>query len=256
VHACGDVAVSTSIVDSTVETSGSLLAPTATVLSSHIAAAQKILAQHVGSEKSKGCRLVIGDDPIVKRKAAALKEQIQRLKDHAERLKNAETRQRKALAAAELAMGKAVQFQDKTLVEIRRLEEEETTTGHSPSCKAHIEALRQAVDEVDRKVEKLFRVQDALKASLVHIVDRRTQCAHDLAELQEDAQALMQWAKSKRDRPEIVVQGVMAAGTVVVGTQSSWKVADSVKAVRVVEKSVEDPATGLFQKKIGFSSLS
>uniref|UniRef100_A0A832A0Y7 DUF342 domain-containing protein n=1 Tax=Desulfacinum infernum TaxID=35837 RepID=A0A832A0Y7_9BACT len=256
VRACGDVAVSTSIVDSTVETSGSLLAPTATVLSSHIAAAQKILVQHVGSEKSKGCRLVIGDDPIVKRKSAALKERIQRLKDHAERLKNAETRQRKALAAAELAMGKAVQFQDKTLVEIRRLEEQQTATGESPSRKARVEALRQAVDEADRKVEKLFRVQDALKASLAHLVDRRTQCARDLAELQEDVQALMQWAKSKRDRPEIVVQGVMAAGTVVVGTQSSWKATDSVKAVRVVEKSVEDPHTGLSQKKIGFSPLS
>lgn len=256
VRACGDVVVSTSIVDSTIETSGSLLAPTATVLSSQVAASQKIVVQHLGSEKSKGCRLVIGDDPIVKRKSAALKERIQRLKDHAQRLKNAETRQRKALAAVELAMGKAVQFQDKTLLEIRRLEEQQSGTAESPSLKAQVEALRQAVHETDLKVEKLFQVQDALKASLNHIMDRRMQCARDLAELEEDVRALLQWAKSKPDRPEITVHGVMAAGTVVVGTESSWKVADSVKAVRVVEKSVEDPQTGLTQKKIGLSSLS
>ncbi|MEJ5363680.1 MAG: flagellar assembly protein A [Desulfosoma sp.] len=256
VRACGDVAVSTSVVDSTIETSGSFLAPTATVLSSHVAASQKILVQHVGSEKSKACRIVIGDDPIVRRKSAALRDRIQRLKDHAQRLKNAETRQRKALANAELATGKAVQFQDKTLLEIRRLEEQETGTAQSPSMKAHVEALRQAVHETDLKVEKLFQVQDALKASLKHIVDRRVQCARDLAELEEDLRALMQWATSKRDRPEVTVQGVMAAGTVIVGTQSSWKVADSVRAVRVVEKSVEDPQTGLTQKKISFSPLS
>lgn len=256
VRACGDVAVSASIVDSTIETSGSLLAPTATVLSSSISASQKILVQHVGSEKSKGCRLVIGEDPIVKRKSAALRDKIQRLKAHAQRLKDAESRQRRAFSAVELAIGKTVQFQDKTLVEIRRLESRESAAVESPEMRARVEGLRQAVQEADQKVERLFRVQDALKASCARLVDRQTQCSRDLAELEEELRAVLQWAASKQDRPYVAIQGVMAAGTVVVGTESSWKAVESLKAVRVTEKSVEDPRTGLFQKKIVFSPLT
>lgn len=256
VRACGDVAVSTSIVDSTIETSGSLLAPTATVLSSHVSASQRIVVLNAGSEKSKGCRLGIGEDPILKRKSAALRERIQRLKDHGQRLKNAGSRQRKALSAVELAMGRTVQFQDRTLVEIRRLEEQETGPAESALLKVRVEALRQAVQEADQRVERLFRAQDALKASLARLVDRRTQCARDLAALEEDVRALIQWAASKRDRPQITVHGVMAPGTVIIGTESSWKALDSLRAVRVVEKSVEDPQTGLTQKKISFSPLS
>ncbi len=256
VRACGDVAVSSSIVDSVIETSGALLAPTATVLSSHIAASQKIIVQHVGSEKSKGCRLVIGEDPILKRKTDALRERIQHLKDHAQRLKNVESRQRKALSAVELAIGKTVQFQDRNLLEIRRLEEEKANAAERASVKARIEALQLAVQEADQKVEKLFRVQDALKASLTRLVDRRAQCARDLADLEEELRALLQWAASKRDRPQITIYGAMAAGTVIVGTESSWKAVDSLKAVRLVEKSVEDPQTGVHQKKISCSPLS
>lgn len=256
VRACGDVAVSTSIVDSVIETSGALLAPTATVLSSHIGASQKIILQHVGSEKSKGCRLVIGEDPILKRKTGVLRKKIQHLKDHAQRLKNVESRQRKALSAVELTIGKTVQFQDRTLLEIRRLEEEKASAGERTSEKARIETLRQAVHEAEQKVEKLFHVQDAIKASIARLVDRRAQCAQDLAELEENMRALLQWARSKRDRPQVTILGAMAAGTVVVGTESSWKAVDSLKAMQLVEKSVEDPHTGLYQKKITPSPLS
>ncbi len=255
VEACGDVAIATSIVDSTIETSGSLLAPTTTVLSSQVTASGKMLLLHVGSEKSKSCRLVMGEDPILKRKLNSLRDRMQYLKDRALRYKNAESRQRKALSGIELAIGKVVQFQDRTLLEIRRLEEQGALESDAESFHVRVEDLREAISDAEQKVEKLFQVQDAVKSSLVRLIDRRTQCARDLAELQEETQALMQWARMKKDRPEIIVQGVVAAGTVIVGTESSWKAMESVQAVRFVEKSVEDPHTGTTRKKVTLSGL-
>ncbi|ROQ93273.1 DUF342 domain-containing protein [Desulfosoma caldarium] len=255
VCACGDVAVSSSIVDSTVETSESLLAPTATVLSSQITAAGKMLLLHVGSEKSKACRLVVGEDPILKRKLSSLRDRMQKLKDRTLRFKNVETRQRKALSRTELAIGKMVQFQDRTLLEIRKLEEDGVAVK-SASTRAHLENLHKAIQDTEPKVEKLFQVQDALKSSLVRVVDRRTQCARDLADLEEEVQGLMQWAKMKKDRPEIRVGGTVAAGTVIIAPESSWKAVESVQAVRILEKSIEDPQTGVVKKKVILSGLS
>lgn len=256
VQASGDVAVSTSIVDSTIETSGSLLAPTASVLSSNITAANKIHVLHVGSEKSRACRLIVGEDPVLKRKLSLLRERMQRLKDWSQRLKNAEIRQRKALSALELAVGKKVQFQDKTLSKIRKLEEQEAKDSEKAAILAQIETLRKEVTEADQEVERLFRAQDAVKASLLRLVERRTQCARDLADLEEEVRGLLQWSKMKQDRPEVVVRGVIAPGTIVIGTESSWKAVEQLQAVRIVEKSVEDPHTGLWKKKIILSGLS
>ncbi|MGQ9794928.1 flagellar assembly protein A [Desulfosoma sp.] len=255
VRACGDVAVSSSIVDCTLETSGSLLAPTATVLSSQITAAAKMFLLHVGSEKSKACRLVMGEDPILKRRLSGLRDRMQHLKNRGLRFKKAETRQRKVLNDIELAIGRTVQFQDRTLLEIRKLEEDRAAV-ESPSAQAQLENLQKAIQDAEQKVEKLFQVQDALKSSLRRLVDRCSQCARDLADLEEEVRGLTQWAKMKKERPEITVEGVVAAGTVIIGPESSWKAVESLHAVRFTEKSIEDPQTGVVKKKLSLSGLS
>ncbi|MBC7360363.1 MAG: DUF342 domain-containing protein [Desulfacinum sp.] len=252
VRAAGDVVVESSVVDSVIETSGSFYASSGSILSSDIVAFECIDALNIGSEKSRGCRLTIGEDPIFEEKLGVLRDQLAGFKKKSERLRNAESRLREAVDKVELQIGIVVQRQDQMNAELRQLEEMLSANPDSPDTVLEEEkrSLQKEMTEAEEALEALFAKVETIKKKIKRLRERQNELRGLYANHHEEYQALVEWMKARAANPCIKVRGNIAAGSTIKAPASQWKLPETLGRSLIREMSVKDPVRGVSVKRL------
>ncbi|SMC16382.1 hypothetical protein SAMN02746041_00057 [Desulfacinum hydrothermale DSM 13146] len=247
IRAAGDVVVESSVVDSVIETSGACYA--GDVLSSDITAFEGIEALNAGSEKSRGCRLTIGHDPLSEEKLKHLRGLLEGLKKRSERLQRAESRLRQTLGKVELQMGAVVQRQDKMNGELRQLEAM-LQANPDPALEEEKRGLQEQMVEAEAVVEQLFGTMEGVKEKIKELRQKRNELHRQHEGYREEYQHLVEWMKARPRTASIKVRGQIAAGSIVQSPTCQWKLPETLGRCLIREKPVKDAARGVTVRKL------
>jgi hypothetical protein len=229
----GDVIVEREIIDSRVESRGSVIAqPAGKIIASRILATKGMTVTQIGSPASKPCVLTVGVDSRHETLIKNLQEQVAAKEGERKRLK----------ASIEVLDEGSSQLQEEI---VRRTQVRDRASIEQRSCQKRVEARKKKDDllqlaQVQREMEKLEEKEKSAEETLRQLTEKQNQFSEKVAALQSkmdetenallDLQDEVARTVDEFQRKEIGPIRVMEeifAGTVLEGCHSKLKVKEN-----------------------------
>lgn len=259
IESLGDVVVEKGIVDSRVVTTGKCVATHATILASTISAKMGIEAAQIGSYRSGPCTVIFGVDHVAQKEIALRRADISRLEKERADVAVEVRKMRDQYEKIERTSGELVQVQDRSIMEQRALSEElqkwnEAGNQDAASTAQNaLDELAAAMKSRDAELDTLLDQQDAMRESIAACQAKMREITKAVQGMKEEIAAFAAWSQDLPERPCIKVSGLITAGTVLKGPNTSAILRNDVKAVLVKEVIVspeESSSASGFKMKI------
>ena len=243
----GDVIAEKDIIGSEILASGACKVVRGKIISSMITAKQGIVAQDIGTQISKPCRLKAGAQDHIEKEVKGIHHALSRRRERLEELRS----RRQALEQEELEthreMAELAQVQDRAMVEQRSLREE-TEDLRKKGKKEQLVQAENRVKELDAKIKtadeatnRLFDKQDQLLQDKTDIQKRIKNMEGEIEELNAEKQAIVEYARKQKRVPVVKAIGSILADTIISGAHSSMVLERTVRNVSVREVKITDP---------------
>ena len=243
--AWGDVIVESEVLDSKIETNGTLIVtPAGRILASQVMARKGVAAAQIGSETSKPCTLTIGVDSNVKKVIKTLKEEISKKEEEKKKVEhNLERISSASLPLSENIL-KWTHSKDQTISEQSSLKEklEELKQENNPA------RLAQAKWTLKNIEHKLMSTEDTLKKLLDQqdqLIQTSSALQSTVQELDSAIQGLRGEIRAKleesqlKDKPTVKVTKAIYDGTTVEGLHSTLVLRESLPDTLIREEKVK-----------------
>jgi uncharacterized protein (DUF342 family) len=243
----GDVIAEKDIIGSEILASGACKALKGKIISSIITAKQGIVAQDIGTQISKPCRLKAGTEDHIEKEVKGIHNAISRRQERLEELRSREQDLEQEEGETHREIAELAQVQDRAMVEQRSLREE----AEDLKKKGKKEQLVQAenrVKELDMKIKtadeamnRLFNRQDQVLADKTDIQNGIKNMEEEIEELNAEKQAIVEYARKQKRVPVVKAIGSILADTIISGAHSSTVLEKTVQNVSVREVKITDP---------------
>ncbi|MCG8687607.1 MAG: FapA family protein [Desulfobacterales bacterium] len=234
----GNLTVDKEIVDSRIETSGSVTIPNGEVISSKIKCNKGLVTRHLGTDKSVPNVVTLGVDAFTtkelkairkkiaagEQKAIKFREKIESLKKDTSNLRQATTRLAHELDRARdegLALQKKQQ-------ELKKDTKKSVFKSQIQSNNALFARLDKDLNRYFDRIEKNESLKKTLTAELEQLEDR-------LEDLRYEMDSFNEWLEENPGVPEAVVAGRISPGTVVKGRRATREITEMIANVKVKE---------------------
>ena len=243
--AWGDVIVESEVLDSKIETNGTLIVtPSGRILASQVMARKGVAAAQIGSETSKPCTLTLGVDSNAKKAVKALKEEISKKEEEKKRVEhNLERISSASLPLSENIL-KWTHSKDQTISEQSSLKEklEELKQENNPA------RLAQAKWTLKNIEHKLMSTEDTLKKlrdQQDQLIQTTSALQSTVQELDSAIQGLQGEIRAKleegqlKEKPTVKVTKAIYDGTTVEGRHSTLVLKESLPDTLIREEKVK-----------------
>jgi predicted Zn finger-like uncharacterized protein len=241
IEAYGDVIVEKELIDSKIDTSGACIVNSGPILSSTVAAKKGIRAITIGSEISKPCNLMVGEDERIKKEIDMIKEavllKIQDRKKLRSRLEEIKDEPEKI----ERQISEMAQVQDKIMVRKRNIEKqikELKETGNKTRVEDAEAELKMLVSEMkigEENLDKLFNKQEQITEEIPDIQKKITDAKSEIKEMKYKISEISEWSAREKGIPEVRVKNIIFVDTTINGFYSSLKLTKDYKCVLIKE---------------------
>lgn len=241
IEAYGDVIVEKELIDSKIDTSGACIVNSGPILSSTVAAKKGIRAITIGSEISKPCNLMVGEDERIKKEIDMIKEavllKIQDRKKLRSRLEEIKDEPEKI----ERQISEMAQVQDKIMVRKRNIEKqikELKETGNKTRVEDAEAELKMLVSEMkigEENLDKLFNKQEQITEEIPDIQKKITDAKAEIKEMKYKISEISEWSAREKGIPEVRVKNIIFVDTTINGFYSSLKLTKDYKCVLIKE---------------------
>lgn len=241
IECLGDIVAEKGIVDSKILTAGKCLAPRGTVLSSSISAKMGLEAAQVGSYRSGPCTVMFGVDIAAQREIELRRESIGQLEKERGEMAAQIRNSRDKYARIEKSAGELAQLQDRCVREQRALSDElkswkEAGNREEASrVESAINDLTLRMKSKDVELDMLLDQQDALRANVSAWQARIREITKEVHGLKEEIAAFANWSQNQKEKPYVKVFGLLTAGTMIKGQNTSTVLRSDGKGVLVKE---------------------
>jgi len=243
--AWGDVIVESEVLDSKIETNGTLIVtPAGRILASQVMARKGVAAAQIGSETSKPCALTIGVDSNVKKVVKALKEEISKKEEEKKKVENNIERISSASIQLSESILKWTHSKDQTISEQSSIKEKlgELKQENNPT------RLAQARWNLQNIEHKLTSTEDTLKKlrdQQDQVMQTTSALQSTVQELNSAIQGLRSEIRSKleggqlKEKPTVKVTKAIYDGTTVEGLHSTLVLKESLPDTLIREEKVK-----------------
>jgi predicted Zn finger-like uncharacterized protein len=241
IEANGNVVVEKELIDSKVDTSGACIVNSGPILSSTVAAKKGIRANSIGSEISKPCNLMVGEDERIKKEIDMIKEAVllkiqdrKKLRSRLEEIKDEPEKIERQIA--EMA-----QEQDKIMVRKRKIEKqikELKDTGNKTRVEDAEAELKMLVSEMkigEENLDQLFNKQEQITEEIPDIQKKITDAKSEIREMKYKISEIVEWSAREKGIPEVRVKDIIFGDTTINGFYSSLKLTQDYKCVLIKE---------------------
>jgi hypothetical protein len=241
IEAYGDVVLEKEIIDSKVDTSGACIVNRGPILSSTVGARKGIRAVSIGSEISKPCNLMVGEDERIKNEIDRLKEAVLlKIQDH-KKLKRRLEEIKDEPKKIEKQIAEMAQVQDKRMVRKRNIEErikELKETGNKArieDAEADLKILVSELETGEKNLENLFNKQDRIIEEIPDIQKKIKDTKSEIKEMKFKISEIIEWSEREKGIPEVRVKDIIFADTTINGFYSSRQLTRDYKSVLIKE---------------------
>jgi len=241
IEAYGDVVVEKELIDSKIDTSGACIVNKGPVLSSTVGAKKGIRAISIGSEISKPCNLMVGEDERIKNEIDMIKDaMLLKIKGHKKlrsRLEEIKDEPKKI----ERQIAEMAQEQDKIMVKKRNIEDqikELKDTGNKTRMEDAGTDLKMIVSEMkigEKNLDNLFNKQEQITEEIPDLQKKITDTKAEIKEMKYKLSEIVEWSAREKGIPEVRVKDIIFADTTINGFYSSLKLTQDYKCVLIKE---------------------
>ena len=243
----GDVIAEKDIIGSEILASGACKALKGKIISSIITAKQGIVAQDIGTEISRPCRLKAGTEDHIEKEVKGIHNAISRRQERLEELRSREQDLEQEELETHREIAELAQVQDRAMVEQRSLREEMEdlkTKGKKEQlvqAENRVKELDTKIKTADEAMNRLFDRQDQVLADKTDIQNRIKNMEEEIEELNAEKQAIVEYARKQKRVPVVKAIGSILADTIISGAHSSTVLEKTVRNVSVREVKITDP---------------
>ena len=241
IEAYGDVIVEKELIDSKVDTSGACIVNKGAILSSTVGAKKGIRAISIGSEISKPCNLMVGEDERIKNEIDMLKEAVLLKKQYHKKLRSRLEKIKDEPKKIERQIAEMAQEQDKTMVRKRNIEDkikELKDTGNKIQMEDAEAELKNLVSEMkigEENLDNLFNKQEQFTEEIPDIQKKITDTKAEIKKMKFKISEIIQWSAREKGIPEVRIKDIIFADTTINGFYSSLKLTQDYKCVLIKE---------------------
>lgn len=241
IEAYGDVVVEKELIDSKIDTSGACIVNKGPILSSTVGAKKGIRAISIGSEISKPCHLMVGEDERIKNEIDMIKDAVLlKIQDHKKlrrRLEEIKDEPKKI----ERQIAEMAQEQDKIMVKKRNIEDqikELKDTGNKTRMEDAGTDLKMIVSEMkkgEENLDNLFNKQEQIIEEIPDLQKKITDTKAEIKEMKYKLSEIVEWSAREKGISEVRVKDIIFADTTINGFYSSLKLTQDYKCVLIKE---------------------
>jgi len=241
IEAGGDVVIEKEIIDSRIETSGSLSIPEGVVFSSMISAKKGIRAGQIGSEKTKPCTLIVGEDMRIRKAIESLREELAAKEEKIREIRLRLEKIKKESDKAQEELGNLAQEQDRDRMTLKQLQEkmqEPEAAGDEEQrlrIEATMKALQERIEGREKDLEGLFEEQDRLSGEKSDLEKKAVPVEEEIRGIQDKIAELNARRQAEKGVPEVRVTGSIFRDTTVKGINASLTLPDRHENVLIKE---------------------
>ncbi|MGD2029991.1 MAG: FapA family protein [Desulfobacterales bacterium] len=241
IDAYGDVVVEKELIDCRIDTSGACIVNKGPILSSTVGARKGIRAISIGSEISKPCSLMVGEDERIKHEIDRLKEAVLLKKQYHKKLKNRLEEIKDQPKNIERQIAEMAQVQDKRMVAKRNIEDqiqELKDAGNQTrmeDAEAELKTLFSEMKKGEEKLDSLFNKQEQIAGEIPDIQKKITDTKAEIKKMKFKLSEIVQWSAREKGIPEVRVKDMIFADTTINGFYSSLKLKQDYKCVLIKE---------------------
>ncbi|MGD8768811.1 MAG: FapA family protein [Desulfobacterales bacterium] len=241
IDAYGDVVVEKELIDCKIDTSGACIVNKGPILSSTVGARKGIRAISIGSEISKPCHLMVGEDERIKNEIDRLKEAVLLKKQYHKKLKNRLKEIKDEPKNIERQIAEMAQVQDKMMVTKRNIEgqiQELKNAGNKTrqeDAEAKLKMLVSEMKKGEEKLDNLFNKQEQFTEEIPDTQKKITDTKAEIKKMKFKISEIVQWSAREKGIPEVRVKDMIFADTTINGFYSSLKLTQNYKCVLIKE---------------------
>ncbi|MGD2151076.1 MAG: FapA family protein [Desulfobacterales bacterium] len=241
IDAYGDVVVEKELIDCKIDTSGACIVNKGPILSSTVGARKGIRAISIGSEISKPCHLMVGEDERIKNEIDRLKEAVLLKKQYHKKLKNRLKEIKDEPKNIERQIAEMAQVQDKMMVTKRNIEgqiQELKNAGNKTrqeDAEAKLKMLVSEMKKGEEKLDNLFNKQEQFTEEIPDTQKKITDTKAEIKKMKFKISEIVQWSAREKGIPEVRVKDMIFADTAINGFYSSLKLTQNYKCVLIKE---------------------
>jgi len=244
----GDVAAQKEIIDSIIETSGSVLVRKGKIISSEIASKKGIESMDIGTDKSSPCKLKVGVDTHGQREIqkkvmaiGAIEKERMGIMEQLEVLEKEEETLNQEIA-------EQAQIQDRSMVEQRGLKKQmEALSGEGKKegiagLAEQYKALEKKASDADACISDLFSRQDKLSDSKAAFLKEVKQLDERMTELKDEKEDIQKWVAEDTPVPVVKARGAVYERSYISGPKASVTLDKTYKHLHIKELRTKDAA--------------
>jgi len=241
IDAYGDVVVEKELIDCKIDTSGACIVNKGPILSSTVGARKGIRAISIGSEISKPCHLMVGEDERIKNEIDRLKEAVLLKKQYHKKLKSRLKEIKDEPKNIERQIAEMAQIQDKMMVTKRNIEDQIQKfkdAGNKTRLEDAEAKLKMLVSEMkkgEEKLDDLFNKQEQITEEIPDTQKKITDTKAEIKKMKFKISEIVQWSAREKGIPEVRVKDMIFADTTINGFYSSLKLTQDYKCVLIKE---------------------
>lgn len=232
----GDVFVKREIVDSTIECAGACSVITGRVVSSRISAKMGLMARDIGSETADPSMIRVGHDGFAARELEKNSGAAIRLEEEIQNFDKKKNGIRNQVFSLKKQMNELERARDRILGEYREMESRgDLLSGDRDSLESRLTGVRNNLKASEAKMKMCAaRIKDLVKQAAK--MDRQPFApAASQRALADEKKNLIRWSLHTPGKARVVVDGEIAAGTVIRGLHSSFVPKTDLCHVRITE---------------------
>jgi uncharacterized protein (DUF342 family) len=243
----GNIIVEKEIIDSDIEISGSCRLPRGKVIASRVSARRGILANEVGTEVSKPCKLKAGSADHINREISGFKEAINQRKETLVNLRQKIDDLDKAEQKMLPQISEIAQIQDRSIVGQREISDnidslpEDANTEALEDLQAQLKMLVQKAEQAETKLSQLFSRQDQMSEEKGKLSSKCQLLEQAVNNLKLKRIAIIKWSRKEKGLPVVSVTGQIFQGTSIEGLHTTKVLRQAYRNVTIKEVKITDP---------------